>query len=109
MVDVCYSTTSVHYSITVRPNCSLSPAGIFCALPSMSLMSLPIGRDVRLDVPCADQTPRGGRIPRRHVILGRILAGHFTANHHLAFEAVSLCRDFVVVVWLLLFVFVYWL
>lgn len=43
------------------------------------------------------------------VILGRVLAGHFTENSHFAFEAVSWYWHFVDVVWLLLFVFVYWL
>lgn len=43
------------------------------------------------------------------VILGRVLAGHFTNNRHFAFEAVSWYWHFVDVVWLLLFVFVYWL
>jgi cytochrome c oxidase subunit 3 len=43
------------------------------------------------------------------VILGRVLAGHFTPVRHFAFEAVSWYWHFVDVVWLLLFVFVYWL
>jgi len=43
------------------------------------------------------------------VILGRVLAGHFTADRHFAFEAVSWYWHFVDVVWLMLFVFVYWL
>ncbi|MFA7270376.1 MAG: cytochrome c oxidase subunit 3 [Sterolibacterium sp.] len=43
------------------------------------------------------------------VILGRVLAGHFTATSHFAFEAASWYWHFVDVVWLLLFVFVYWL
>jgi cytochrome c oxidase subunit 3 len=43
------------------------------------------------------------------VILGRSLAGHFTADHHFAFEGVSWYWHFVDVVWLLLFVLVYWL
>jgi len=43
------------------------------------------------------------------VILFRVLAGHFTPDHHFAFEAVSWYWHFVDVVWLLLFVFVYWL
>jgi cytochrome c oxidase subunit III len=43
------------------------------------------------------------------VILGRCLAGHFTAEHHFAFEGVSWYWHFVDVVWLLLFVLVYWL
>ncbi len=43
------------------------------------------------------------------VILGRVLAGHFTADKHFAFEAVSWYWHFVDVVWLMLFVFVYWL
>jgi len=43
------------------------------------------------------------------VILGRSIAGHFTPDHHFAFEAVSWYWHFVDVVWLLLFVLVYWL
>jgi len=43
------------------------------------------------------------------VILGRVLAGHFTADRHFAFEAVSWYWHFVDVVWLMLFVFVYWI
>ncbi len=43
------------------------------------------------------------------VILYRILNGHFTKEHHFAFEAVSWYWHFVDVVWLGLFIFVYWL
>ncbi|HVY07071.1 MAG TPA: cytochrome c oxidase subunit 3 [Burkholderiales bacterium] len=43
------------------------------------------------------------------VILGRSIAGHFTADHHFAFEGVSWYWHFVDVVWLMLFVLVYWL
>jgi cytochrome c oxidase subunit III len=43
------------------------------------------------------------------VILGRCTKGHFTPEHHFAFEAVSWYWHFVDVVWLGLFVFVYWL
>ncbi len=43
------------------------------------------------------------------VILMRSLKGHFTADHHFAFEAVAWYWHFVDVVWLGLFVFVYWL
>jgi cytochrome c oxidase subunit 3 len=43
------------------------------------------------------------------VILIRLLKGHFTEDHHFAFEAVSWYWHFVDVVWLGLFVFVYWL
>ncbi|HEY3328161.1 MAG TPA: cytochrome c oxidase subunit 3, partial [Novimethylophilus sp.] len=43
------------------------------------------------------------------VILGRVIAGHFTADRHFAFEAVSWYWHFVDVVWLMLFVFVYWM
>jgi cytochrome c oxidase subunit 3 len=43
------------------------------------------------------------------VILFRSVAGHFTADHHFGFEAVSWYWHFVDVVWLLLFVLVYWL
>jgi cytochrome c oxidase subunit 3 len=43
------------------------------------------------------------------VMLVRILRGHFTPDHHFAFEAASWYWHFVDVVWLLLFVLVYWL
>jgi cytochrome c oxidase subunit 3 len=43
------------------------------------------------------------------VMLFRSIAGHFTADHHFAFEAVSWYWHFVDVVWVLLFVVVYWL
>ena len=52
-----------------------------------------------------------------HVTLGaimlvvvwlRCLRGHFTPEHHFAFEAVAWYWHFVDVVWLFLFVFVYW-
>ena len=43
------------------------------------------------------------------VILGRCWRGHFTPEHHFAFEGVAWYWHFVDVVWLLLFVFVYWL
>jgi len=43
------------------------------------------------------------------VILGRSMKGHFTAEHHFAFEGVAWYWHFVDVVWLLLFVVVYWL
>ena len=43
------------------------------------------------------------------IILMRSLKGHFTADHHFAFEAVAWYWHFVDVVWLGLFVFVYWL
>ena len=43
------------------------------------------------------------------VMLARILKGHFTPDHHFAFEGVSWYWHFVDVVWLLLFVLVYWL
>ncbi|HVF64180.1 MAG TPA: cytochrome c oxidase subunit 3 [Casimicrobiaceae bacterium] len=39
----------------------------------------------------------------------RSLRGHFTPDHHFAFEAASWYWHFVDVVWLLLFVLVYWL
>ncbi len=53
-----------------------------------------------------------------HVTIGTIMLmvtwlrcrrGHFTHEHHFAFEAVSWYWHFVDVVWLFLFVFVYWL
>jgi cytochrome c oxidase subunit 3 len=43
------------------------------------------------------------------VIWLRCMRGHFTADHHFAFEAVAWYWHFVDVVWLFLFVFVYWL
>jgi cytochrome c oxidase subunit 3 len=43
------------------------------------------------------------------VILIRSIRGHFTPDHHFAFEAVAWYWHFVDVVWLGLFVFVYWL
>jgi cytochrome c oxidase subunit 3 len=43
------------------------------------------------------------------VMLYRVMKGHFTADHHFAFEASSWYWHFVDVVWLLLFVLVYWL
>jgi len=43
------------------------------------------------------------------VILVRCLKGHFTPEHHFAFEAVAWYWHFVDVVWLFLFVLVYWL
>ncbi len=39
----------------------------------------------------------------------RALRGHFTSDHHFAFEAAAWYWHFVDVVWLLLFVLVYWL
>ena len=43
------------------------------------------------------------------VIWARAMKGHFTPEHHFAFEAVAWYWHFVDVVWLFLFVFVYWL
>lgn len=43
------------------------------------------------------------------VMLGRVLAGHFNAEHHFGFEAAAWYWHFVDVVWLVLFVVVYWL
>ncbi len=43
------------------------------------------------------------------VVLIRILKGHFTADHHFAFEAAAWYWHFVDVVWLGLYVVVYWL
>ena len=43
------------------------------------------------------------------VMLFRVFAGHFDAEHHFAFEASAWYWHFVDVVWLLLFVLVYWL
>ena len=43
------------------------------------------------------------------VMLVRAIKGHFTPDHHFAFEAAAWYWHFVDVVWLLLFVLVYWL
>jgi cytochrome c oxidase subunit III len=43
------------------------------------------------------------------VMLVRAFRGHFTPDHHFAFEAAAWYWHFVDVVWLLLFVLVYWL
>jgi len=43
------------------------------------------------------------------VMLLRSIAGHFTPDHHFAFEAVSWYWHFVDVVWVLLFILVYWM
>jgi cytochrome c oxidase subunit III len=43
------------------------------------------------------------------VIWLRVLRGHFTPDHHFAFEAVAWYWHFVDIVWLGLFIFVYWL
>jgi cytochrome c oxidase subunit III len=42
-------------------------------------------------------------------ILGRLIKGHFNAEHHFAFEAAAWYWHFVDAVWLILFIFVYWL
>jgi len=42
MVDVSGSASSVHYSITARPNCSLSPAGTLCAFFIIAFVTLTI-------------------------------------------------------------------
>jgi cytochrome c oxidase subunit III len=43
------------------------------------------------------------------VVLFRVIKGHFTAEHHFAFEGAAWYWHFVDVVWLLLYVIVYWL
>src|ERR1700674_3423225 len=43
------------------------------------------------------------------VVLLRSIKGHFSPEHHFAFEAVSWYWHFVDIVWLGLFIFVYWL
>ena len=43
------------------------------------------------------------------VVLFRVLSGHFTAEHHFAFEAAAWYWHFVDVVWLGLYIIVYWL
>lgn len=40
MLDVSDSTSSVHYSITARPNCSLSWGGTLCAFSIIALVTL---------------------------------------------------------------------
>ena len=40
---------------------------------------------------------------------GRVLRGHFTPEHHFAFEGAAWYWHFVDVVWLGLYVLVYWL
>jgi uncharacterized membrane protein len=42
VVDVSGSTSSVHYSITARPNCSLSPAGTLCAFCIIAFVTLAV-------------------------------------------------------------------
>jgi cytochrome c oxidase subunit 3 len=42
------------------------------------------------------------------VVWVRCLKGHFSADHHFAFEGVAWYWHFVDVVWLFLFIFVYW-
>ena len=43
------------------------------------------------------------------VVLYRVMKGHFTADHHFAFEGAAWYWHFVDVVWLGLYVVVYWL
>jgi cytochrome c oxidase subunit 3 len=43
------------------------------------------------------------------VVLARMIKGHFTPEHHFAFEGAAWYWHFVDVVWLLLYVVVYWL
>ncbi|ENO86401.1 cytochrome c oxidase subunit 3 [Thauera linaloolentis] len=43
------------------------------------------------------------------VMLFRVLAGHFSPQHHFGFEAAAWYWHFVDVVWLILFIVVYWL
>ena len=43
------------------------------------------------------------------VMLFRVIAGHFSKEHHFAFEATAWYWHFVDVIWLMLFVVVYWL
>jgi cytochrome c oxidase subunit 3 len=43
------------------------------------------------------------------VVLARLIRGHFTAEHHFAFEGAAWYWHFVDVVWLGLYVVVYWL
>jgi len=43
------------------------------------------------------------------VVLYRVLKGHFTPDHHFAFEGAAWYWHFVDVVWLLLYIIVYWM
>ena len=43
------------------------------------------------------------------VVLYRVTKGHFTPDHHFAFEGAAWYWHFVDVVWVLLFILVYWL
>jgi cytochrome c oxidase subunit 3 len=43
------------------------------------------------------------------VVLVRMIRGHFTADHHFAFEGAAWYWHFVDVVWLGLYIVVYWL
>ena len=40
MVDIWGTTSSLHYCVTARPNCSLSPTGTLCAFSIIVLISL---------------------------------------------------------------------
>src|SRR4051812_17586652 len=40
MLDVSGTTSSEHYSITARPNCSLTPASSFCVVSIITLFTL---------------------------------------------------------------------
>lgn len=42
MVDVRGTASSAHYSITARPNCSLSPAGTLCVFSAITFVTLAI-------------------------------------------------------------------
>lgn len=42
MVDVSGSASSPHYSVTARPNCSLSPAGTLCAFSIIAMVTLAV-------------------------------------------------------------------
>jgi len=52
---------------------------------------------------------RSGMMLTNQVVLVRMIRGHFTADHHFAFEGAAWYWHFVDVVWLGLYVVVYWL
>jgi hypothetical protein len=75
-------------------------------------LNLTLNSGLWLDVLPADGLPRFPRVPRRHdaaVVLVRMIRGHFTPDHHFAFEGAAWYWHFVDVVWLGLYVVVYWL
>ena len=65
------------------------------------------------DLPLGHPASRGAHVTigatMLTVMLVRAFRGHFTPDHHFAFEGVAWYWHFVDVVWLGLFIFVYWL